>query len=113
MTDNIQPEAMDLADWLEAVGGGPSAKRCAALLREQHARIAELEAQLKDAGAASVLEDAASAGFFLQLPQRPKPEAPAGTIGLDWDAYSGAQMLAYGRDCSNTAIVAAQKPGGL
>ena len=61
----------------------------------------------------SVQEDAASAGFFLQLPQRPKPEAPAGTIGIDWDAYSGAQMLAYGRDCSNTAIVAAQKPGGL
>ena len=57
MTDDTQPEAMDLADWLEAVGGGPSAKRCAALLREQHARIAELEAQLKDAGAASVLED--------------------------------------------------------
>ena len=44
MTDNTQPEALDLADWLEAVGGGPSAKRCAALLREQHARIAELEA---------------------------------------------------------------------
>lgn len=56
MTDDTQPEAMDLADWLEAVGGGPSAKRCAALLREQHARIAELEAQLKAAGAASVLE---------------------------------------------------------
>ena len=31
MTDDTQPEAMDLADWLEAVGGGPSAKRCAAL----------------------------------------------------------------------------------
>ena len=46
MTDNTQPEAMDLADWLEAVGGGPSAKRCAALLREQHARIAELEAEI-------------------------------------------------------------------
>ncbi len=29
MTDNTQPEALDLADWLEAVGGGPSAKRCA------------------------------------------------------------------------------------
>ena len=65
------------------------------------------------AQADSVLEDAASAGFFLQLPQRPKPEAPAGTVGLDWDAYSGTQMLAYGRDCSNAAIVAAQKPGGL
>ena len=29
MTDNTQPEAMDLADCLEAVGGGPSAKRSA------------------------------------------------------------------------------------
>lgn len=56
-------------------------------------------------------EDAASTGFFLQLPQRPKPEAPAGTVGLDWDAYSGAQMLAYGRDCSDAAIVATQKTG--
>lgn len=41
-----QPEALRLADWLESVGGGPSAKRCAELLREQHARIAELEAEL-------------------------------------------------------------------
>lgn len=41
MTDNTQPEALDLADWLEAVGGGPSAKRCAALLREQHALLDE------------------------------------------------------------------------
>ena len=49
MTDDTQPEAMDLADWLEAVGGGPSAKRCAALLREQHARIAELESELEAA----------------------------------------------------------------
>lgn len=64
------------------------------------------------APADSVLDDAARAGFFLQLPQRPKPEAPAGTVGLDWDAYSGAQMLAYGRDCSNAAIVATQKSGG-
>ena len=45
-------------------------------------------------------------GFFLLLPQRPKPEAPAGTVGLDWDAYSGAQMLAFGRDCSDAAIAA-------
>ena len=54
MTDNTQPEAMDLADWLEAVGGGPSAKRCAALLREQHARIAEMEAPLASIGAGGV-----------------------------------------------------------
>ena len=54
MTDNTQPEAMDLADWLEAVGGGPSAKRCAALLREQHARIAELESELEAVGAGGV-----------------------------------------------------------
>jgi hypothetical protein len=45
-------------------------------------------------------------GFFLLLPQRPKPEAPAGTAGLDWAAYSGAQMLAFGRDCSDAAIAA-------
>ena len=54
MTDRTQPEALDLADWLEAVGGGPSAKRCAALLREQHARIADLEAQLEAVGAGGV-----------------------------------------------------------
>ena len=54
MTDRTQPEALDLADWLEAVGGGPSAKRCAALLREQHARIADLEAQLEAIGAGGV-----------------------------------------------------------
>ena len=54
MTDNTQPEALDLANWLEAVGGGPSAKRCAALLREQHARISELEAQLEAIGAGGV-----------------------------------------------------------
>lgn len=51
MTEAKQPEALDLADWLEAVGGGPSAKRCAALLREQHARIAELEARVQELGA--------------------------------------------------------------
>ena len=54
MTDNTKPEALDLADWLEAVGGGPSAKRCAALLREQHARIAELESELEAIGAGGV-----------------------------------------------------------
>ena len=54
MTDNTKPEALDLADWLEAVGGGPSAKRCAALLREQHARIAGLESELEAVGAGGV-----------------------------------------------------------
>jgi hypothetical protein len=54
MTDNTKPEALDLAEWLEAVGGGPSAKRCAALLREQHARIAELESELEAVGAGGV-----------------------------------------------------------
>lgn len=87
---------------------------------EYHSTLLELAEEIRSLTptppaqtADSVLEDAASAGFFLQLPQRPKPEAPARTVGLDWDAYSGAQMLAYGRDCSNAAIVAAQKPGGL
>ncbi|MDR6768663.1 hypothetical protein J2W88_003967 [Acidovorax delafieldii] len=53
-----------------------------------------------------VAQQGAADGFFLLLPQRPKPEAPAGTTGLDWDAYSGAQMLAFGRDCSDAAIAA-------
>lgn len=59
-----------------------------------------------------VAQRGAADGFFLLLPQRPKPEAPAGTAGLDWDAYSGAQMLAFGRDCSDAAIAAlrAQQP---
>lgn len=68
MTDDTQPEAMDLADWLEAVGGGPSAKRCAALLREQHARIAELESELEAVGAGGV--QALSAGPMVTSEQR-------------------------------------------
>ena len=63
MTDDTQPEAMDLADWLEAVGGGPSAKRCAALLREQHTRIAELELQLVQRFNAADMATAAARGF--------------------------------------------------
>ena len=62
MTDDTQPEAMDLADWLEAVGGGPSAKRCAALLREQHARIAELEAQIEAFSGVQALSAAPAVG---------------------------------------------------
>ena len=57
-------------------------------------------------GQAPATQQGAADGFFLLLPQRPKPEAPAGTAGLDWDAYSGAQMLAFGRDCSDAAIAA-------
>ena len=49
-----QPEALNLADWLIGVGGGPSAQRAAALLRSQHARITELEAQLEAVGAGGV-----------------------------------------------------------
>ena len=52
MTDNTQPEALKLADALEAVEGGWSvADKCCAELRRQHARIAELEAQLSAIGA--------------------------------------------------------------
>ena len=58
-----QPEAFDLADWLEAVGGGPSAKRCAALLREQHARITELESQLAQRFDAADMATAEARGF--------------------------------------------------
>ena len=62
MTDDTQPDAMDLADWLEAVGGGPSAKRCAALLREQHTRITELESQLAQRFDAADMATAAPGG---------------------------------------------------
>ena len=58
-----QPEALYLADWLEAVGGGPSAKRCAALLREQHARITELESQLAQRFDVADMATAAAQGF--------------------------------------------------
>ena len=58
-----QPEALDLADWLIGVGGGPSAQRAAALLRSQHARITELEAQLEAVGAGGVGPLIAGAGF--------------------------------------------------
>jgi hypothetical protein len=33
------------------------------------------------------------------LPKRPEPLAPANTVGLEWDAYSGMQMLSFGREC--------------
>lgn len=69
--------------------------------------IAALAAgQATAAPAQPAAQQGAADGFFLLLPQRPKPEAPAGTVGLDWDAYSGAQMLAFGRDCSDAAIAA-------
>ena len=85
MTDDTQPEAMDLADWLEAVGGGPSAKRCAALLREHHTRIAELESELEAVGAGGVsgplmgiaAPPTAQAEGWTKLPgQLPEPGMP-------------------------------------
>ena len=55
MTDNTQPEALKLADALEAVEGGWSvADKCCAELRRQHTRIVELEAQLEAVGAGGV-----------------------------------------------------------
>ncbi|HCE28450.1 MAG TPA: hypothetical protein DET46_06515 [Comamonadaceae bacterium] len=76
----------------------------AAEFQRLHACYQELEAQvIRDCMST---QQGAADGFFLLLPQRPKPEAPAGTAGLDWDAYSGAQMLAFGRDCSDAAIAA-------
>ena len=66
----------------------------------------DLKAILQQVAATHPTQQGAADGFFLLLPQRPKPEAPAGTVGLDWDAYSGAQMLAFGRDSSDAAIAA-------
>lgn len=65
MTDKTQPqpEALRLAeqyDYGDPVAHSNTWKAAVCTeLRRQHARIAELEAQLKAAGAASVLEDAA------------------------------------------------------
>ena len=55
---------------------------------------------------------AAGGDSFLLLPTRPTPDAPANTAGLSWDAYSGAQMLAYGRSCSDAALVVAAPQQG-
>ena len=89
MTDDTQPEAMDLADWLEAVGGGPSAKRCAALLREQHARIAELESELEamDAGGVQALSAA---------PARPTVEQVEDEVSMGhgaWDMVDPQELI--------------------
>ena len=75
-----------------------------ALVEETCATLAAGQATAAPAQPAA--QQGAADGFFLLLPQRPKPEAPAGTAGLDWAAYSGAQMLAFGRDCSDAAIAA-------
>lgn len=55
MTDDTKPEALRLADELDFVSGGWGvADKCCAELRRQHARIAELEAQLEAIGAGGV-----------------------------------------------------------
>lgn len=102
MTDNTPPEALDLADWLEAVGGGPSAKRCAALLREQHARIAELEEQIEAIGAGGVN------GPLIGQPQA-MPDLTALTErgAKAWTAVD-AQGLREGFTAADMATVSAQ-----
>lgn len=55
-----QPEALDLANWLDAVGnGGISSTAAAVELRRQHARIAKLEAQLESIAASAGSEPVA------------------------------------------------------
>ena len=124
MTDNTQPEAMDLADWLEAVGGGPSAKRCAALLREQHARIAELESELEAVGAGGVQAlSAAPAGWKL-VPVNPTPEMwkAAKSVpdpnppypphyGLVWDAMLAASPTPTAEQQAAPKAAPAQQAG--
>ena len=108
------PEA--LIDLIDAYA--ETRHRCGGIYnaKTEAARKAVIEAlsgvQALSAAPQPVAQRGAADGFFLLLPQRPKPEAPAGTAGLDWDAYSGAQMLAFGRDCSDAAIAAlrAQQP---
>lgn len=55
MTDNTQPEALRLADEVDEVARTyPDMAEVSAELRRQHARIAELEAQLEAIGAGGV-----------------------------------------------------------
>ena len=100
MTDDTQPEAMDLADWLEAVGGGPSAKRCAALLREQHTRIAELESELEAVGAGGV-----SGPLYLGAAP-PTAQAEAENLRKALQFYADKQHFAISEeDARDTAMV--------
>ena len=123
MTDNTQPEVLDLSFWLEAVGGGPSAKRCAALLREQHARIAELESELAAVGAGGVQAlSAAPAGWKL-VPVNPTPEMwkAAKSVpdpnppypphyGLVWDAMLAASPTPTAEQQAEPGAVYAELP---
>ncbi len=102
MTDNTQPEALDLADWLEAVGGGPSAKRCATLLREQHARIADLEAQLEAIGAGGV------SGPLMGQPQAMPDLSALTERGAKAWAGVDAQGLREGFTAADMATASAQ-----
>ena len=91
MTDNTQPEALDLADWLEAVGGGGlSPNRCAALLREQHARIAELESQLAQRFDAADMATAAAQGFRDGV-----ASVSAGSEPVAWREHVEQRLLAW------------------
>ena len=54
MTEAKQPEALRLADQLRALSFGGTCILAAAELRRQHARIADLEAQLSAIGAGGV-----------------------------------------------------------
>ena len=57
MTDNTQPEALRLAERMSSNTGhvgGPTMDATASELRRQHARIAELEAELEAVGAGGV-----------------------------------------------------------
>ena len=81
MRDNTKPEALDLADWLEAVGGGPSAKRCAAPAIQQ---AGDVVAYL-DVGAGGYLDlgSELSEDALQQLPKGRHALVIAGTYGID------------------------------
>ena len=87
MTDRTQPEAVDLADWLEAVGSGQIVKRCAALLREQHARITELESQLAQRFDAADMATAAAQGFRDGVASVSAGSEPVAVVGSDFTLY--------------------------
>lgn len=85
------------------------------VLREARASHGQAPAQPETAATTAPTAQAAAHaggepvadGSFLLLPARPAPDAPGNSAGLNWDAYSGVQMLAFGRACSDAALAAA------
>ena len=103
MTDDTQPEALRLADELEFVSGGWGvADQCCAELRRQHARIAELEAELEAVGADGVSDPLV--GRSPPLPHQPR-EWSMGNCTFDLAWRGPCKATCEGSVCTQHAAV--------